>query len=260
MARMDNDYLKLRGSVGDLTFTPDLRGTVARKKPGKKKMKDLAEGSRNSALEMKGAGKMARNFCRSFQIEDKIWMDHYFFGRLSGRLRTLALKDTERMPPRWLNLKSHGQALEGFECFEKRPLWMSVGGLYPTPEWNGNRTMVKLNLPELNPKQQITAPDGTNHISFAFAVVPIPNYAYDPQKQDYFPLSNYFGKALIAHGPVLNLKEKTIASQQLNLKWETPFDEEVALVCLIGVQFYTAMNGEVWKKGNTESMRVLGMA
>lgn len=259
MARLDNDFLKLRGSIDELTFSQDLRGTNVRKKPGKKKFKELAEGSQKSALEMKGASKMAREFCRIFNIENKIWMDHYFFGRLAGRFRSLALEDKEHESPRWLDLKRNGHVLEGFECFEKRPLWMSVGGLYPLPEWNEDGTEARLELPELNVKKQITAPEGTNHISFSFAIVPLSNYGYDAQKQDYFPLATYKDKALISHSPVLSLKQRTLPKQQLSLNWKEPFEQEVALVCLVGVQFYVGMNGEIWKKGKTEAMRVVGV-
>lgn len=258
MARIKNDFLKLQGSIGDLTFSQDLKGTVVRIKPDEKKMEDLAEGSQKSALEMKGACRMARNFCKAFQIEGKIWMDHYFFGRLAGQLRKLAQEDKEHKAPRWLDLKRNGHVLNGFECFEKRPLWMSVGGLYPIPNWNDSFTAVHLTLPELDVKKQITAPEGTNYISFAFALVPLSNYGYDSKKRDYFPLSNFFGKAFITHSPVLNLKQKTIGSQELSLQWESTFDEEVAFICLVGVQFYTGMNGEIWKKGKTEAMRVIG--
>lgn len=259
MARVKNDLLKLSGSIGDITFSQDEEGTLARQKPGKKPLKTLAEGTQKSAEEMVGAWKMARDFCHAFNIEDKIWMDHYFSGRLAGTFRKLALEDRERPAPRHLDLRRQGQVLEGFDCFRKRPLWMAVGGLYPSPEWNPERTAVHLALPPLNVKKQVSPPEGTNHISFALAVVPVSNYTYNIQRKEYQPLARVSAKAFITHSPVISLKQKTIDNQTLLLNWETPFAEEVGLVCLVGVQFYTGMNGELWKKGKTESMRVLGV-
>lgn len=259
MARLENESLKIRGSIGGLSFTQDERGTVVKEKPAKKKWSELTEGTQKSAMEMKGASKMGLAFRRAFNIENKVWMDHYFSGRLNGKFRILAMEDKERPAPRHLDLRRNGHAFEGFECIDERPLWMSVGGLKIKPVWNPERTHAVLTLPELNVKKQITAPDTCNHISFAFAVVPVPNYAYNTHLNDYVPLANIQERCKIKHSPILSLKPKTIGSQKLELRWEKSFSEEVALVAMLGVRFYVGMNGELWQKKGTEAMRVLGV-
>ena len=260
MARIIDTYLKLRGSMGGMIFTEDEYGPIARKKPeGPNK---LTKATLESSVEYGGASMAAKALRRALSSKKRGLEDHYFSGRLSGKMqKVVALGQGER-GARKLDLRKNGEPLMAFEFFKARPLVYSIGGIKEEPTLNQGRNEVYWTSPSLNPKEQITAPEGSTHFKFVFCAATVTNYHYKPHQKKYGPLEpKHSGISAIVESEPIALKQRTIAPIAMRLKFDTAksIPEEVAVVSAVGVCFYRNVNGELLKVENSGGMRILGV-
>ncbi|MDP2687838.1 MAG: hypothetical protein Q8O62_11485 [Aequorivita sp.] len=260
MARIENDFLKLRGSMGGMTFTQDEFGTIAKKKATDSK--GPREGTRRGNMEMGGGSMAAKDLRLALRLKKNGIKDQYFSGRLSGRMRKIVLLGTGMVGQRKLDIRKNGSLLEGFEFINARPLVYSVGGIKEKPSLNKERNEVRWSSPILNRKEQITAPEGATHISFKLGAGTVSNYGYNVKKKKYVALEQGFKNiSAISESEPLPLNKKIIAPVNLsvNLTGASAIPEEVAVVTFVGVSFYKNVNGELLGIENVGGMRVLGV-
>lgn len=260
MARIIDTDLKLRGSMGGMIFTEDEYGPIARKKPeGPIK---LTKATLESSVEYGGASMAAKALRRALNSKKRGLEDHYFSGRLSGKMqKVVALGQGER-GTRKLDLRKNGNPLKAFEFFKARPLVYSIGGIKEEPSLNQGRNEAYWTSPSLNPKEQITAPEGTTHFKFIFCAATVTNFHYNIHKKKYVPLEpKHSGVSALVESEPIALRQRTIAPIAMHLKLDAAksIPEEVAVVSAVGVCFYRNVNGELLKVENAGGMRILGV-
>ncbi len=260
MARIIDTDLKLRGSMGGMIFTADEYGPIARKKPeGPIK---LTKATMESSVEYGGASMAAKALRRALNSKKRGLEDHYFSGRLSGKMqKVVALGQGER-GARKFDLRKNGEPLKAFEFFKARPLVYSIGGIKEEPKLNEIRNEVYWTSPSLNPKKQITAPEGATHFKFIFCAATLTNYHYNTDQKKYVPLEpKHSGVSTLVESEPIALKQSTIAPIAMRLKLDESkaIPEEVAVVSAVGVSFYRNVNGELLKIEAAGGMRVLGV-
>ena len=266
MARIENDFLKLRGSIGGMTFSQDEFGTIAKKKPtvSKDRIKNnpRSEGTRKGNMEMGGGSMAAKDLRLALKLKKNGIKDQYFSGRLSGRMRKVVLLGAGLFGQRKLDIRKNGTLLEGFEFINARPLVYSVGGIKEKPSLNKKRNEVRWSSPRLNRKEQITAPEGATHISFKLGAGTVSNYGYNVSQKKYVALEQGFKNiSAISESEPLPLNKKNIAPVNLEIKLTeaNAIPEEVAVVTFVGVSFYRNVNGELLGIEDVGGMKVLGV-
>lgn len=260
MARIIDTDLKLNGSMGGMIFTTDENGPIARSKPeGPIK---LTKATLESSVEYGGASMAAKAFRRVLNSKKRGLEDHYFSGRLSGRMQKVVALGEGVRGSRKLDLRKNGESLKGFEFFKTRPLVYSIGGIREEPTLNKGRNEVYWTSPSLNRKKQITAPEGATHFKFIFCAVTVTNYHFNINTKKYVPLEpKHSGDSALMESGAIALKQRTIAPIALRLRLVDgkALPEEVAVVSAVGVDFYRNVNGELLKVENAGGMRVLGV-
>lgn len=260
MARIKNDFLKLSGSMGGITFSQDDRGTIAKKQS--EGPETLSEGTLNSNEEMGGASKAVKAFRLALNSKKRGYEDRYFMGRLSGKVRMIVGLGDGTPGQRKLDFRKNGDLLEVFEFFEVRPLVYSVGGIKDKPRFSEDRTEVCWTSPTLIPKKQITAPEEATHIKFILGAGTVSNYKYDVKKKGYTPIEPKF-KNLgdFVESKPFALKQNTIAPVDLRIKLEAggALPEEIAVITMVGVSFMKEVNGEILAMKDVGAMRILGV-
>lgn len=260
MARIKNDLLKLSGSLGGLTFTPDEKGTIVKTKPETSRKK-LTKGTQDGNREMGGASMAVKALRQALDSKKRGLEDPSFAGRLSGKIRMAVALGEGEPGQRKLDLRKNGEPLEVFEFIELQPLVHSIGGIKEKPTFSDGRTEISWTSPTLNPKEQISAPKKATHFKFILGAGTVSNYEYNTTKKGYMPVEPKFRNLgdFVESEPIA-LKQKTIAPVELHLKLteDGPLPEEVAVVTMVGVSFIQNVNGELLEMKKTEGMRVLG--
>lgn len=261
MARIQNDLLKLTGSLGGLTFTQDEDGTIVKQKNPKKEKSKMSPEAQNNMREMGGASTAAKELRWRFSQDNKGICDRYFSGRLSGMMRRVVGLGEELRGQRNLDIRKNGVLLEGFEFIKIRPLVYSIGGIKNKPTLNVGRNEVNWTSPSLNRHEQITSPDGATHFKFILGAAGLCNYNYDPKRNEYLPSlkpQSLAGK--FHYSEIISLSQKSIAPVSLYLKLsDTELHEEMGVVTTVGVAFYRNVNGELMRMEKSGAMRILGV-
>lgn len=261
MARVTSNFLK--GSIDDITFVNDGRGTYAKLKPTVDKERIFndprSEGTRRGMREMGGASMAAKAF-RTALAPYRIWMDQYFSGRLSGAFRKVTGAGAGETGMRTFDLRKNGDAfLSDFEFQENDPLLKFMGGDYQKPTTANNRQELFWTSPKLNRVKEMSPPAEASHFKYYFGVIGLSNYHFDSEKMKYSPISDWQEPALLTATPHIPLTGRFIQPRHLELKFEKPIPEEVGLIAFVGIEFWKEINGKKVLYGKHRSMRVLGI-
>ncbi|WP_157418063.1 hypothetical protein [Aequorivita capsosiphonis] len=266
MARIKNDFFKLSGSMGGLSFSQDEKGTIVKQKATVSKNHILthpkSKGTRDNMMELGGASMAAKVLRMAFLRNKKELGDRYFSGRLSGAMRLVVGLGTGIRGQRKLDIRKNGSLLEGFEFVNARPLVYSIGGIKNKATLNPGRNEVSWTSPNLKPKEQITAPKEATHFKFILCAATVSNYEYSPDENKYVPLEpKHRSLSALVESEPIDLKQKMIASVTLSLRLAeaNAMPQAVAVVSAVGVVFYRNVNGELLEMKDARGMRVLGV-
>lgn len=266
MARIKNDFFKLSGTLGGLSFSQDEKGTIVKQKATVSNHRIMthpkSKGTRDNMMELGGASMAAKDLRLAFLRNPKIIGDRYFSGRLSGAMRLVVGLDSGIRGQRNLNIRKNGSLLEEFEFINVRPLVYSVGGIKEKSTLNSQRNEVSWTSPYLNRKEQITTPKEATHFKFILSAATVSNYVYSPDKNKYVALEPKHRNLIsLVESEPIDLKQTSITPITLSLKLtETAaIPKAVAVVSAVGVVFYRNVNGEFLSMKNTGGMRILGV-
>lgn len=266
MARIKNDLFKFSGTLGGLSFSQDEFGTIVKQKAtvSKKRIKNSPKSkrTRESNVEMGGASTAAKVLRVALLLHRKDIGDRYFSGRLSGLMRRVVALGEGASGERKLDIRKNGRLLEEFEFVNARPLVYSVGGIKEKPTLNAGRNEVFWTSPSLNRKEQLTAPKGATHFKFILGAAAVSNYEYRANKKKYEPMEPKFRvPSVFVDSEPIALNQKTIAPVSLNLKLTNgiAIPEAVAVVTVVGIEFFRNVNGELLEVKDAGGMRVLGV-
>lgn len=258
MARVKNEFLELSGSVGDLTFREDSRGTIVQRKSGKKRKQ--SDRQKANSVEMGGASKAGKVFRKAFSGKDSFWMDTYFSGRLSGAFRRIVGMGEGDFGSRALDFRRNGsEILAGFDFVENRLLRHFIGGIGESGRMDEERSGLEWVSPELNRRTQMTVPEGATHFVFVLGAVPMSGFVFDKGKKQYVSMSDFRTSAFFVRSGFLSLMGDQILSQHLSIDFGESLPEEVGIIHFVGALFYREINGEMELIENSHTMRMLGV-
>jgi len=260
MARTKNNIFNLSGSLGGITFTRDEFGPIVKKKT--EGPYNLSQGTIESSVEFGGASMVAKVFRHTLNTKKLGLEDRYFSGRLSGKVRKVAAMGEGLRGKRKIDLRKNGEILTGFEFIRQRPLAASIGSMMNSISLNKTRNKVFWCTPRLNIKKQITAPKTATHLRFILCLVSVSNYHFCEQQSKYAPLTpehKGFGSLIKTESIILDQIYIEPVSLKLELPTNAKIQEEVGVICSVGVEFLTNENGEFVVLEGTNSMKIIGV-
>lgn len=242
--------IKLKGSIGDLSFYKTKDGYIAREKGGidaKRMATDPAfQRTRENGAEFGRAGKATRVLRQALRQYLQIASDSRLTSRLTSEM--LRIIKTDDVNDRGLRQVSEGDInlLIGFD--------FNLGGrlsstLYFPFRMNINRVggVASIELDSFIPDKDIAFPQGTTHVRL-FAGLAAINFA--TEELSFSPINS--GEIIL--GPQ---KEP---SQVMNMEFEANTDRNLFLV--FGVEFVQDVNGKKYplKNGSFNAMSVIAVS
>ncbi len=260
-------YLKLRGTLDELTFYESNGKHYVRRKGGIEKdriLKDKAfKRTRENMNEFKGASKVATEL--RFALSELISQlgGTTVMGRLLGIMRKIIGAGPGIRGKRPLLIFPKKQLLDGFEFNEKNSFRSVFQVNYDVPTVDENRSVTTWTVPPFNWEHQLTLPTGASHYQFVLATVVLTDFQFSEEKEEYLSVD-----------PELMLK-RAVAQSDL-FEAEAPFTEAITLttdlelaeampetavtVTVAGLLFFQEVDGQLYSLNSEQSLRVLKVA
>lgn len=209
MARQSG-IIKLKGTIGDITFYKSQDGYLARQKGGVDKDRFLNDPkfqrTRENAQEFGRAGKASKTLCTAIRPVLNKTQDSRMISRLVKLMMTVIKADQVSDRGKRNVLDGELILLQGFDFNGNARLSATV---YAQASFEIDRVsgVMDVNIPSFNPESQIVAPGGTTHFRFISAGVEVdfenetfilsqsssPEMPYDNSKTILTMLSNDIG-------------------------------------------------------------------
>lgn len=238
MARQSG-IIKLKGTIGDITFYKSKDGYLARQKGGIDKDRFLNDPkfqrTRENAAEFGRAGKASKVLCTAIRPVLNKTQD----SRMISRLVKLMMKviKADGISDRGLRNVLDGELilLQGFDLNGNARLSATV---YAPVSFSIDRAfgIMEVNVPSFNPNSQIVAPGGTTHFRFISAGVEV-----DFENETF----------VLAQASTAELKYDnsntalTILSNELDIS-----DSTKPLFLVFGIEFLQEVNGSFYSLNN----------
>lgn len=175
MARQSG-IIKLKGTIGDITFYKSQDGYLARQKGGVDKDRFLNDPkfqrTRENAQEFGRAGKASKTLCTAIRPVLNKTQDSRMISRLVKLMMTVIKADQVSDRGKRNVLDGELILLQGFDFNGNARLSATV---YAPVSFSIDRAfgMIEINVPSFNPESQIVAPSGTTHFRFISAGVEV---------------------------------------------------------------------------------------
>lgn len=164
--------IKLKGSIGDITFYKSQDGFLAREKGGVDKERFQSDPNfqrtRENASEFGSAGKSSKVFCTAIRPVLNKTRDSRMFSRLVKIMMQVIKADQTSVRGRRNVLDGELILLKGFEFNANAKLAATVYAPY-TVEIDRVAGVLNVVIPGFVPDNQIVAPSGTTHFRFISA-------------------------------------------------------------------------------------------
>lgn len=241
--------LKLKGTMGDITFYKSQDGYVAREKGGIDKsriMNDPAfKRTRENGAEFGTAGKAGQLIRKAERLLIRQASDNRVIGRLVQQLMIVIKSDP--VSPRGKRNVQNGdmELLNGFDFNKKGKLNTVFFNGY-TPTFNRATGAFDVAIPAFLPDETIDAPKGTTHIQINAGVCAL----------------DFDGRAFEedhVSSPIIPWDHQPQAA--LNLSTTVTGGLTLPVIQVIGVSFFQEVNGEMYslRNGSFNALAIVGV-
>ncbi|MBW2962998.1 hypothetical protein [Mesonia aestuariivivens] len=230
--------IKLKGSLGGISFYKTSDGYLAREKGGVSAQRiandPVFQRTRENNAEFATAGKAGRLLRNAIQVLLQNAKDKRCVARLTRLL--LAIVKTDQLHPRGERQVEAGnfQLLNGFEFNQNAKLGTSLYVPFETSLDRSAGTLT-VSLPAYQPSVRIAAPKGTSHFRLAMAGVEL----------NFEDSSFNFSKSetpIIAHNSSLQAGSTLVSNLTENAN--------LPIIGIIGVAYFQEVNGEMYPLKN----------
>lgn len=238
MARQSG-IIKLKGTIGDITFYKSQDGYLARQKGGVDKVRFLNDPkfqrTRENAQEFGRAGKASKTLCTAIRPVLNKTQDSRMISRLVKLMMTVIKADQVSDRGKRNVLDGELILLQGFDFNGNASLSSTV---YAPASFIIDRLdgVMGVNIPSFNPSNQIVAPGGTTHFRFISAGVEV------DFENETFVLSQSSSPELSYDNSNTAL---TILTNELGV-----LDSTKPLFLVFGIEFLQQVNGTFYSLNN----------
>jgi len=238
MARQSG-IIKLKGTIGDITFYKSKDGYLARQKGGVEKERFLNDPNfqrtRENAAEFGRAGKASKVLCTAIRPVLNKTQDSRMISRLVRAMMRVIKAD--QISNRGLRNVLDGELilLQGFDFNGNAPLSATVYAPY-TATINRATGMLDVEVPSFTPDSQIVAPGGTTHFRLVSAGAEV-----DFQN----------GAFVLAQSTSTEIPYDNASSSAINLSNDIGITDSLRpLVLVLGIEFLQEVNGLFYALNN----------
>jgi len=263
MARVKGIF-QANGKLGELSFyllkgKPVMRTITKVSKEHYENAKTMAIVRKNAA-EFSGASKAGKALREALKPQVKSFGDSYLSGRLNAVMRAIISEGEGERGERILDVRRHGNLLQGFAFDPERPLAMIIQAPIVVTI-NAKRNEWTVDIGALNAHYLMVPKGGATHFQFCSVAAVLSNFVFDIEHQSYVPInSEAHGIQALSYGQMLETKVGTAKS---TLRGKLPIDGEeatnTALVVCVGISFFQQVNGELYALKGGNAMDVLAV-
>ncbi|RPD39444.1 hypothetical protein [Chitinophaga barathri] len=226
--------IKLKGTIGNVTFYSTVAGDLARQKGGvdaKRIATDPAfQRTRENGSEFGRAGMASRLLCATFRDLMAETSDSYMYGRLTGRFVKVIRADATNSRGLRNVIDGEAELLKGFEFNIRGRLKTKFFAPF-TANIDRVTGAASVDIPAYIPKRKVLAPRGTTHYRINVAAAEV----------------NFEEEAFvdgIVSSPELPL-DRTLTAP-LNMVIDLPPNSTKPLFLALGLEFFQEVNGEMF--------------
>lgn len=261
----DKSIIKLKGTLGELTFYQSGGETIVKQKTslnGNKIKNDPAfQRTRENNQEFGGAAKVGKSFRMGFAGIAKNISDRYWVGRVGAQMRNIINRGTGARGQRTFEVSNSSELLTGFE-FNAKNVFDSMMLAPSTITVNPDRTNATWDIPDFNVTDYLNAPSGATHFRLVLCIASLSNYNYETTEKTYMPVvpdqnektGQEFGNFIPLEG------QSGSISINATLNLSGALDPNVALNIATGIIFYQEINGTMYELSSNNAMKIAQVA
>ncbi|SRX56208.1 hypothetical protein [Aequorivita sp. CIP111184] len=257
-------FIKLRGSLGGLTFYENKGKDVVRTTGGVEKDRILKEPAfkrtRENMSEFGASAIVGKALRMGFANIIKSMAGNYIVGRITGLMKRINSVGPGIRGQREFEILNNKSLLEGFEFNKKAPLDSIFYATSDPPSLDANRSVATWLVPDFNTSNYINPPEGATHFRLVLAVTVLSDYAYANAIKGYEPVApdenETNGIAFSAEIPIGGMVgSDTTLSVDLGFAAALPLT--VGVVTAVGIIFYQEINTAFYELASDNALKIV---
>ncbi|MCB0476078.1 MAG: hypothetical protein KDC69_10395 [Flavobacteriaceae bacterium] len=256
-------FIKLRGSLGGLTFYENKGKDVVRTTGGVEKdriMKEAAfKRTRENMTEFGASAMVGKALRMGFANIINSMAGNYIVGRITGLMKRINSVGPGIRGQRKFEILNNKNLLEGFEFNKQAPLDSIFYATNAPPSLDANRSVATWVVPDFNTSNYINPPEGASHFKLVLAVTVLSDYAYVSRIRGYEPVSpdenETNGIAFSGEIPIGGMvgSDTTLT---VDLGFAAVLPLTVGVVTAVGIIFYQEINAQFYELASDNALKI----
>jgi len=262
MAKQEG-FIKLKGSLGGLTFYDSDGKSLVRTTGGVDKSRIMSEPAfrrtRENMAEFGGSAKVGKSMRLGLVSIYKSMAGVGTLGRITGVMKRINSVGPGLRGQRTFEIVPNKVLLEGFEFNLKSPLDAVFYAPNNAPTLDANRNEASWSIPDFNTDAFITAPEGATHFKLVLAATVLSDFAYNTDLKTYEPINaieNEVGGVSFTHEIALGSMVGAVTNLSVDLGFTAALPATVGVICAIGIIFYQEINTQFYELASDNAMRI----
>jgi len=257
-------FIKLKGSLGGLTFYENQGNDVVRTTGGVEKERIMSDAAfirtRENMMEFGASATVGKALRMGFANIIRSMADSYVSSRITGIMKRINSVGPGIRGERDFEILNNKNLIEGFEFNKKSPFDAIFYAPYDDPTLDANRSIATWVVPDFNTSNYLNAPEGATHFRLLLAVTVLSDYAYVDSRKGYEavePAENETnGMVFSAEIPVGGMvgSDTTLV---VDLGFAAALPLTVAVINAIGIIFYQQINGAFYELATDNAMKIV---
>jgi len=257
-------YVKIKGSLGGLTFYKKNGDEIIRTTGGVSKERILSDPSyrrtRENMKEFAGAATAGKGLREGFKEIAKRMSDDYAVGRITGMMKRINSVGVGQRGQRPIHILLNKLFIEGFDFNKVTPLGSVLHASYSVPSLDVNRSIATWTVPDFDTDTGVTAPEGATHFKLVLASAVLSDYVYSSATKTYEPTSpeenSVRGVTMSAELPIGGMvgSDTTLT---VDLGFTAPLPPTVGVLVGVGIIFYQLIQTEYYELASNNSLRIV---
>ena len=256
-------FIKLKGSLGGLTFYDKNGKSVVRTTGGVDKKRILSDPAfkrtRENMSEFGGSAKVGKSLRMGFVSVYKSMAGVGTVGRLTGVMKRINSVGTGRRGQRVFDILPNKVLLEGFEFNKNAPLDAMFFAPNDAPSLDANRSIATWTIPDFNTDDYILPPVGASHFRLVLATTVLSNFSYNEDLKSYEPVEaaeNETNGISFTTEIALGGMVGADINLSVDLGFSVALPATVGVVSAIGIIFYQEINSQFYELASDNAMRI----
>lgn len=257
-------FIKLRGSLGGLTFYENQGNDIVRTTGGVEKERILSDAAfirtRENMMEFGASAMVGKALRMGFANIIKSMSDSYVSSRITGLMKRINSVGPGIRGERDFEILNNKNLIEGFEFNKKSPFDAIFYAPNDAPTLDANRSIATWVVPDFNTSNYLNAPEGATHFRLLLATTVLSDYSFSDELKGYAPLepdeNETNGMAFSAEIPVGGMvgSDTTLV---VDLGFAAALPLTVAVVNAVGIIFYQQINGAFYELASDNAMKIV---